>query len=138
MKKRTITRKKRGGFFFSNKNNVVPLEGCDPNNIVNLHTTDEIHNNYLKCCPKGFFGSKNSTPYCRQLESNYNAAYNNENNAKEYAGMDLEEAQELDMTFKQNPVTTVEKKSWWKWWGGSRKSKKRYKKRSRKSRKFRK
>ena len=30
-----------------------------------------MKDNYQKCCPKSMFGSKNSSPYCKQLDLNF-------------------------------------------------------------------
>lgn len=47
---------------------------CDPNNLVNIKTEKEMHTNYHKCCPKSYFGFKNKSPYCKQLDLNFQAA----------------------------------------------------------------
>jgi hypothetical protein len=57
---------RKGGFFgfFASK----PATGCDPNNLDNLKTVDQMNANYQTCCPKTWYGSKNSSGYCKQLE----------------------------------------------------------------------
>lgn len=115
---------KKGGFFFGSKpSTVIPSAECDPNNLVNIQGSDALHANYQKCCPKGFMGRKNSSPYCRQLDLNFQAELKSENDAKGYVGMSMDEAQELEMNLPTPPAPA---KSWWKFWGGKsrRKSKK--------------
>ena len=58
--------------FFSSNSTVVPSE-CDPNNLSMIKDTKSMKDNYQKCCPKGMFGSKNSSPYCKQLNMNFDS-----------------------------------------------------------------
>lgn len=55
------TRKQRrgGGFlnWFRSKPTIVS-EKCNPDNVDNLITSEEIHDTYQSCCPKSFFGFK--------------------------------------------------------------------------------
>lgn len=124
-RKNKSRKQKRGGFFFS-KPAVAPSAECDPNNLVNIQGSEALHENYQKCCPKGFFGTKNSSPYCKQLDLNFQAASKNENNALGYAGMSLDEAQDVEMQTRNDPAFNyTPSKPWWKFWGGrSRKGKK--------------
>jgi len=71
------SRSRKGGFFgfFDDKHN----EGCDPNNLVNLNTSIEMHSEYQKCCPKTWYGRKNNSPYCKQLDSKFNEEQNKAN-----------------------------------------------------------
>ena len=80
----------------------------------------QLHANYQKCCPKGFMGTKNSSPYCKQLDLNFQAAMKNENDAKGYAGMSLDEAQNFEMQTRNDPAFNppAPAKPWWKFWGG--------------------
>lgn len=91
-KKNKSRKQKKGGFFFGNKPAVAPSAECNPNNLVNIQGSEALHANYQKCCPKGFMGTKNSSPYCRQLDLNFQAALKSENNALGYAGMSQDEA----------------------------------------------
>lgn len=119
MRKNKSLKNKRGGLFFGNKPAVVPSAECDPNNLVNIKGSTEMHSNYQKCCPKGVFGKKNSSPYCRQLDLNFQTALKSENNALAYPGMTTEEAQNFEqMPISNNPLSQTPKKSWWKFWGG--------------------
>ena len=121
MRNRRSRKNKKGGFFFgSNKATVAPSAECDPNNLVNIQGTDALHANYQKCCPKGFMGTKNSSPYCKQLDLNFQAALKSENDAKGYAGMSLDEAQQFEMNTRNNPAFNppTPTKPWWKFWGG--------------------
>jgi hypothetical protein len=87
---------KKGGFFgwFSRKAPIVG-EQCDPNNLPNLKTPDELQMNYQQCCPKSFFGSKNSSPYCKQVDLNYQASVQEEEMNKEYIGIEPEEVYQM-------------------------------------------
>lgn len=91
--KRSHKKYKRGGGlfdFFSGKSSapVVP-DNCNPNNLSQLKTPDQLRENYKTCCPKTFFGMrKNSSPYCKQVELNMDAAVKGEGLQKEYVGMD--------------------------------------------------
>ena len=134
MRKNKKSRKnKKGGFFFGSKPTVAPSAECDPNNLVNIQGSQALHANYQTCCPKGFFGTKNSSPYCRQLDLNFQAALKSENDALGYAGMSMEQAQSFEqMPISNNPLSEPPKKSWWKFWGGKtrrmRKNSRKYKK----------
>jgi hypothetical protein len=85
-------KKQRGGFFnfFSSKPKVMPTE-CDPNQLSQLTSPEELHSKYQSCCPKKMFGFKNTSPYCKQLELNYNASLKSKNDANEYQGFSPEE-----------------------------------------------
>ena len=116
MRNRRSRKNKKGGFFFGSKpTTIAPSAECNPNNLVNIQGSEALHANYQKCCPKGFMGTKNSSPYCKQLDLNFQAALKSENDAKGYAGMSLDEAQELEMNL---PPISAPAKPWWKFWGG--------------------
>ena len=138
-KRRGGRKTKRGGFlnFFSSKPSVLPSE-CDPNQLSTIKGSDALHANYQKCCPKTYFGSKNSSPYCKQLDLNFQSSLKGENDANEY--QDLSQSEVNNM--KQYPPNVnaqlskadmdrniAETKPWYKFWGG---------KKTRKNRKHRK
>ena len=126
--KRSYKKNKTGGFF-SSKPTLVPSQECEPNNLVNIQGSNDLHANYQTCCPKGFMGKKNSSPYCRQLDLNFQTALKNENDAKGYAGMDMEEAQQFEQTpIVNSPLSQEPAKPWWKFWGGKSTKKMRTKK----------
>jgi hypothetical protein len=117
-RKNKSRKNKKGGFFFG-KSTVASSAECDPNNLVNIKDSASMHANYQKCCPKGFMGTKNSSPYCRQLDTNFQTALKSENDALGYAGMDLEDAQAFEqMPIANSPLSQQPSKPWWKFWGG--------------------
>ena len=69
------SRSRKGGFFglFDDKHNTGNAD-CNPNNLANLKDSNSMHANYQTCCPKNWYGSKNNSPYCKQLDLNYKAA----------------------------------------------------------------
>ena len=72
---------KKGGILnlFKDKHNKTDTE-CDSNNLVNLTDSTSMHANYQKCCPKTWYGRKNNSPYCKQLDLNYKAAFQSRQN----------------------------------------------------------
>lgn len=120
----------KGGFFSTN--NYVPVlqEECDPNKLSMIKGSQNLHANYQKCCPKGTFGTKNSSPYCKQVDLNFQAAIKSENDANEYQGFEPEQVQQMQQQ------EAVPKKPWYKFWGGkkTRKSSRRHRKSSRRHR----
>lgn len=109
-------RNKKGGFFFGNKNSYVASSGeCDPNNLTSIQGSRALHENYQKCCPKGFMGTKNSSPYCKQLDLNFQAARRAENDANEYQGYNPNEVYQMK---QQESAMNPPKKPWYKFWGG--------------------
>jgi hypothetical protein len=123
----------KGGFFSTN--NSVPLlqEECDPNKLSMIKGSQDLHANYQKCCPKGSFGTKNSSPYCKQVDLNFQASIKSENDANEYQGFEPEQVQQMQ---QQQPEP---KKPWYKFWGGKktrkhRKNSRRHRKSSRRNR----
>jgi hypothetical protein len=103
MKKRR-TRSKKGGFFglFSRKAPIVDSAQCDPNNLPNLRSADELKLNYQQCCPKKLFGFKNKSPYCKQVDLNYQAALENERINEEYVGVEPEDVYAIKQQEEQN------------------------------------
>jgi hypothetical protein len=134
-KRRGGRKTKRGGFlnFFSSKPTVLPSE-CDPNQLSLIKGSDALHANYQKCCPKTYFGSKNSSPYCKQLDLNFQSSLKGENDANEYQDINPMEQQNTSYASAQLPKTEMDRavaetKPWYKFWGG---------KKTRKNRKHRK
>ena len=66
---------------FKDKHNEKDEE-CNPNKLVNLKSSSALHANYEKCCPKTWYSRKNNSPYCKQVELNFKAKEEEENNAK--------------------------------------------------------
>ena len=129
-KRRGGRKTKKGGFlnFFSNKPTVLPDE-CNPNNLSTIQGSVALHDNYQKCCPKSYFGTKNSSPYCKQLDLNFQSALKGENEANEYPGYDSVEQynmrQNSENVNAQLPKTEMdravaESKPWYKFWGGKK------------------
>jgi hypothetical protein len=137
MKSRSHNKRSRrnikGGFFPSN--NYEPIassDECDPNKLSMIKGSEDLHANYQKCCPKGTFGTKNSSPYCKQVDLNFQATIKSDNDANEYKGFEPEQAQ-------QDQLPSAPKKSWYQFWGGkktrkNRKSSRRHRKSSRRHR----
>jgi len=126
----------KGGFFSTN--NYVPVlqEECDPNKLSMIKGSEDLHANYQKCCPKGTFGTKNSSPYCKQVDLNFQAAIKGENDANAYQGFEPEQVQQMQ---QQDAAMAPPKKPWYKFWGGkktrkNRKSSRRHRKSSRRHR----
>lgn len=73
--KRSRGRSRKGGFFglFNDKHNEADA-ACNPNDLVNLTDSNDMRSNYQMCCPKSWYGRKNNSPYCKQLDLNYKAA----------------------------------------------------------------
>jgi hypothetical protein len=99
--KKTSRRSKKmrrgGGFFdfFTGSKKVVPSQ-CDPNNLSQLITSQQLRENYQTCCPKTMFGMrKNNSPYCKQVELNAKAAVEREGMEKQFVGVDPLEAAEM-------------------------------------------
>ena len=103
---------KKGGFFsyfFGKKNTDIsnpssnsnlesqnsPLipkkNNCDPLELPSIKNVKDLHAKYQQCCPKTFFGRKNTSPYCKQVDLNYQAQLKADNDANEYAGYEPDE-----------------------------------------------
>ena len=121
-KKRSHSRRyKKGGFFF-NKPNVLPSD-CDPNQLSMIKDSNEMHAQYQKCCPKTFFGSKNSSPYCKQLELNFNAEEGLRRDVEGYYGEETDVGKIKETMASPMPAPNVNfpvSKPWWKFWGGKK------------------
>jgi hypothetical protein len=138
----------KGGFFFGSSS-TAPYPGeCDVNQLSLSKTPEEMHKKYQTCCPKGSFGTKNSSPFCKQLDLNFQAALTGSNNANEYHGYQPDEVYNMQQNAQPVPaaqlpqsqydVAAAATKPWYKFWGG-KKSKRRRSHRKRKySRKNRK
>ena len=114
MNKRKGRTSKKGGFynFFRSSKRVYPSE-CDPNDLVKVKGSVSIHNKYKNCCPKSkFFGTKNRSPYCKQLELNFKHALREEK---------LDEHGETD-TFDKELIANNKKRP--RWFFGGKKTRK--------------
>jgi len=74
--------RKRGGGWFATKK-VSALEICDPNKLSSIKDYKEMQSNYMTCCPKSRFGYKNSSPYCNDLDTKFQAAYKSRDDHKD-------------------------------------------------------
>lgn len=110
MKTNRKTCSKKGGFFglFSRKAPVINEEQCNPNNLPNLQTTDELKLNYQQCCPKKMFGFKNKSPYCKQVDLNYQSALEKEKMNEEYIGVEPEDIYDMKQNASQMPVPELQ------------------------------
>jgi hypothetical protein len=121
--RKKMRKTRKGGFFLNSRNkSVVPLAECDPNNLSSIKGSNDLHANYQKCCPKGMFGRKNSSPYCKQLDLNFQSALKEENDANEYQGYEPDEVYKM----KQDELAAVPKKPWYKLRGGKTKRNKKH------------
>jgi hypothetical protein len=132
-KKRCRTKKRqlKGGFF--SNNNSAPNSECNINNLSMLSkdTGDgqdpliKLRNNYTKCCPKNFLGRKNSSPYCKQLNNNFQSLSNYQKDIEGYYGDETNVSNikqimnEPDPQYK-SPINASTKKAWYKFWGGTK------------------
>jgi hypothetical protein len=75
------SRSRKGGFFglFDDKHNTGNA-ACNPDNLANLKSSFDIKKNIDTCCPKNWYGRKNNSPYCKQLDLNYKAAFQSRQN----------------------------------------------------------
>lgn len=150
-KNRNHSRKnKKGGFFFSSPK-VVSSAECDVNNLTTL-TKDmgdgqdpltKMRNNYQKCCPKDFMGRKNSSPYCKQLNMNFDSQSNYQRDISGYYGDETDVSKikqtmnEPEPSYKPLVNPGIVKKPWYKFWGGKKTRKhKNYRTKSGFSRKY--
>ena len=86
----------------------------------------KMHTNYQKCCPKGFMG-KNKSPYCMQLEMNFNSLSKYKKVITGYYGDETDVSKikqimngpENDNNINKS-VDNNYKKSWYKFWGGKK------------------
>ena len=75
MTKKTRGKSRKGGFFelFKDKDNDYNGQ-CNPNNLNNLTSTYDIKKKIDTCCPKSWYGRKNNSPYCKELNQKYDTA----------------------------------------------------------------
>jgi hypothetical protein len=128
----------KGGFMnFFSKKPVASSYECDINNLSTISKdmgdgqdpVKKMHANYQKCCPKDSFGRYNSSPYCKQLKSNFDTQVQYQRDISGYYG-DETNVSKIKQTMNQEPVSAS--KPWYKFWGGKSR---RHKKRSRRHRK---
>jgi hypothetical protein len=98
--------------------NNTSLNNCDLTNLSNIHGTEALHANYQKCCPKGTFGSKNTSPYCKQLDLNFQAALKAEQGNYSNDGSEITPNVELPQA--EYNTTVAQSKPWYKFWGGKK------------------
>jgi hypothetical protein len=133
MRRKSKTRKNfKGGFLnFFSKPSVVSSE-CDPNQLSMIKDKNELREKYTQCCPKNMFGQKNSSPYCKQIDLNWQAQEKYDKNIAGYYGDETDP--EVIKNMMNAPIEPVyeEKKAWYKFWGGKTKSKRRNKRKNKK------
>ena len=115
--KRRRHRKRGGGWFATKKVSVSEI--CDPNKLSSITDYKEMHKNYQTCCPKSRFGYKNSSPYCKQIDLNFQTAYKHRDYA-DVAPTDDDDVDQL-VQFKKELDAPPPPRS--KWWGGRRNKK---------------
>lgn len=143
-KNRNISKRNRkGGFLFSNSK-VASSSECDINNLSTISKDMgdgqdplvKMRTNYQKCCPKDFMGRKNTSPYCKQLNMNYNSLSQYKSDIAGYYGdeTDVSKIKQIMNEPVPPPKPVINpgsyKKSWYKFWGGKRTRKYRKGKRS--------
>ena len=131
IRRKNSRRNKKGGEFNS-YSPTVQTNTCDINNLSAVQGSQALHAKYQECCPKGTFGQKNSSPYCKQLDLNFQAALKNENGMDEYTRES--EVPQPQLTNLQNDVASGQSKSWYKFWGGKKSKRRGNKKGSRRHR----
>jgi len=128
--RKKISNKQKGGFinFFSNKNKNVSSE-CDPNNLSMVKGSQSLQEKYQQCCPKSFWGSKNSSAYCKQLDLNYQSATKEENDRNAFVDVEPEDEYQMRQTnitpyaelpTREYNVNKLQTKPWYKLWGGKK------------------
>jgi hypothetical protein len=91
MRKNKSRKNKKGGFLnLWSRKKIIPSE-CDVNNLSMIKEPKDMQQNYLKCCPKTFFGKKNSSPYCKQLDLSYKNILSERNANAQFTGSSPEE-----------------------------------------------
>jgi hypothetical protein len=137
-------RNRKGGFLFNSK--VAPSLECDINNLSTLSKDtgdgqdplNKMQQNYLKCCPKDFMGRKNSSPYCKQLNMNFDTLTQHKRDITGYYGDETDVSKIKQIMSQSTPIpnptiNTSYKKPWYKFWGGKKTRKHRKTKKSRRN-----
>ena len=119
--------KKVGGFFGKSKS--VSSADCDIMNLSSLSKdmgdgqdpVNKMRENYQKCCPKDFIGRKNSSPYCKQLNMNFESLSKYKKDIAGYYGdeTDVSKIKQIMRPEIMSPETT-NKKPWYKPFGGKK------------------
>lgn len=117
--------RKRGGGWFATKK-VSALEICDPNKLSSIKDYNEMHTNYQTCCPKSRFGYKNSSPYCKQLDLNFQTVYKHRDDYAVVSNDDDAGRLKKELDAPSSPM-----RSWWRWGGRRNKKTRRNKNRTR-------
>ena len=126
-------RNRKGGFFFSSPK-VASSAECDINNLSTISKDMgdgqdpliKMKNNYQKCCPKDFMGRKNSSPYCKQLNMNFDTQSNYQRDIEGYYGDETNVSKikqimnEPFPSYKPPINLGSTKKPWYKFWGGKK------------------
>jgi hypothetical protein len=126
-KNRNNFKRKRGGGLFSNSK-VISSPDCDVNNLSSLskdigdgrEPLTKMRENYQKCCPKDFMGRKNTSPYCKQLNINFDAQSNYQKNIAGYYGDETDVGKIKKVMNEPMVYSTPSQKPWYKFWGGKR------------------
>ena len=139
-KNRSHSRRNKKGGFFSSTPKVTSSAECNINNLSMLsrdmgdgrEPLTKMRENYQKCCPKDFMGRKNSSPYCRQLNMNFDTQSNYQRDIAGYYGNETDVTKikqimnEPVATTRQPPINPpinpaiANKKPWYKFWGGKK------------------
>ena len=100
--KRKNSKTRKGGFFgFFSSKKVAPQE-CNLDNVNQMGDYKDLHGLYQKCCPKGMFGTKNSSSLCKTIDQKFQQSWKAKNDALEYQG-DETDPEKVEM-LKNNPV----------------------------------
>ena len=103
------------------------------NDLKNMNQS--LQNNYMKCCPKGFMGKKNTSPYCNQLDATFRSVDEHRRDITGYYGDETNVSKIKEVMDAPVVELPSPKKPWYKFWGG--KKSRRHRKRSHKRRSHR-
>jgi hypothetical protein len=118
-----VYEKSESGEYIINKNGENELKPLDERLGDLKYMQQNLQNNYIKCCRKGFMGKKNSSPYCKQLDTTFNSIEQHKRDIAGYYG------DERDISkIKEKMNDPVQTKSRWKLFGGRKTRKRIYKK----------
>lgn len=139
--KHNYKRNKKGGLSFLNRSS-VPSTECDINKLSTLtkmpnvndingqlkpvnerlndlsSMTNNLRENYKKCCPKGFMGRKNPTSYCNQLDTTFKSIEQHKQDISGYYGDETNVQKIKDVM--NAPIVQPVNKPWYQFWGGKR------------------